>query len=184
MRAWVVAAGLIEGPPGADVPGLLLVQNRRRDGRLDWSPPGGVVEVEAGESVVDGLTREVEEETGIRVTRWDGPVYDVEAEAPDQGWQLRVEVFVARAFEGELRVDDPDGIVVDARFVPLDACALQLEEAHLFVREPVTTWLSERHVEPRSHRYRVEGGRLSALQVVRLSEPASDPSALSDPGTP
>ena len=170
MRAWVVAAGLIEGPPGADVPGLLLVQNRRRDGRLDWSPPGGVVEVE--------------EETGIRVTRWDGPVYDVEAEAPDQGWQLRVEVFVARAFEGELRVDDPDGIVVDARFVPLDACALQLEEAHLFVREPVTTWLSERHVEPRSHRYRVEGRRLSALQVVRLSEPASDPSALSDPGTP
>ena len=31
MRAWVVAAGLIEGPAG-----LVLVQNRRRDGSLDW----------------------------------------------------------------------------------------------------------------------------------------------------
>ncbi len=159
----MVAAGLIEGPEG-----LLLVQNRRRDGRLDWSPPGGVVEVGANESVVDGLTREVEEETGIRVSDWDGPVYDVEADATDQGWHLRVEVFVARSFEGELRLEDPDGIVVDARFVPLEACVLQLEEAHLFVREPVATWLAERHAETRSHRYRVEGRSLSSLQVTRL----------------
>ena len=32
MRAWVVAAGLIQGPDG-----FVLVQNRRRDGSLDWS---------------------------------------------------------------------------------------------------------------------------------------------------
>jgi len=53
VREWLVAGGIIEGPDG-----ILLVQNRRRDGSLDWSTPGGVIEVHEGESVVDGLTRE------------------------------------------------------------------------------------------------------------------------------
>src|SRR3954454_2526645 len=105
MRRWVVASGIVERDGQ-----VLLVQNRRRDGALDWSPPGGVVEVADGESVVDGLTREVQEETGIHVAAWEGPVWEVEADAPDMGWQLRVEVHRALDFEGELRVDDPDGI--------------------------------------------------------------------------
>src|SRR5688572_25075625 len=93
MRAWVVAGGLVEGPDG-----LLLVQNRRRDGSLDWSPPGGVIEVADGESVRVGLTREVEEETGIRVTEWIGPVYEVEAVAAEMGWTMRVEVHRALGY--------------------------------------------------------------------------------------
>ena len=40
MREWLVAGGLVESHDG-----LLLVQNRRRDGSLDWSPPGGVIDV-------------------------------------------------------------------------------------------------------------------------------------------
>ena len=58
MRAWLVGGAIVEGPDG-----LLLVRNRRRNGALDWSPPGGVID--AGESVLEGLTREVEEETGL-----------------------------------------------------------------------------------------------------------------------
>ena len=153
MREWVVASGLIEGPDG-----LLLVQNRRRNGSLDWSTPGGVIEVDDGESVIDGLTREVEEETGIRVTEWVGPVYEVEAVAPERGWHLRVEVHRALAYEGELHVDDCDGIVVDARFVPVDECHPHLEECHVWVREPLTAWLTERFepaTPPRSFRYDV-----------------------------
>src|SRR3954469_24067179 len=87
VREWLVASGIIEGPEG-----VLLVQNLRRNGTLDWSTPGGVIEVHEGESVVDGLTREVAEETGIRVTEWIGPVYEVEAVAEGLGWSLRVEV--------------------------------------------------------------------------------------------
>lgn len=164
MREWVVASGLIEGPDG-----LLLVQNRRRDGALDWSPPGGVVEVADGESVVDGLTREVEEETGLRVTGWEGPVYEVHAEAEGMGWRLRVEVHRATGWTGDLRVgEDPDGIVVDARFVHVDACAEHLDTSWLPMTEPLAAWLAERWTDPRSYRYRIQGEARASMVVTRL----------------
>src|SRR3982750_2468999 len=112
MRAWVVGAAVIEGPEG-----LLLVRNRRRGGHHDWTPPGGVIEVDDGEALIDGLAREVREETGLTVTDWEGPIYEIACEAPGLGWSLRVECYRALKFEGELAVDDPDGIVVDARYV-------------------------------------------------------------------
>jgi 8-oxo-dGTP diphosphatase len=163
VREWVVAGGLVEGPDG-----LLLVCNRRAGGRMEWTPPGGVVEVAGGESVVDGLTREVQEETGILVTEWAGPVYEVSAEATAMGWRLRVEVHAAVAFEGELAVDDPDGIVVDAAFVPLGDCADRLAGCDPWVGEPLSAWLTERWVPPRAFAYRVDGERGADLTVVRL----------------
>ena len=163
VREWVVAAGVIEGPEG-----VLLVQNRRNDGRLDWSPPGGVIEVHDGEAVEDGLTREVLEETGLKVTRWEGPLYRVHCRAEGMGWDLTVEVHRAVAFEGDLCVDDPDGVVVDARFVDPSACAPFLEHAYLFVREPFSAWLAERWTDERSYRYRVDGATRAEIDVVRL----------------
>ena len=81
MRDWVVGGAVIEAstpglsivapPPGA----VLLVENQRPNGGRDWTPPGGVID--AGEAVVDGLTREVREETGLRADprRLIGPVW-------------------------------------------------------------------------------------------------------------
>lgn len=157
-----MAGGIVEGPQG-----LLLVQNRRRDGTLDWTTPGGVIEVADGESVLDGLTREVREETGITVTAWEGPVYEVDAVAVDMGWHLRVEAHRATAFEGEIVVDDVDGIVVDARWVDVGACAPHLDGCPLWVREPLTAWLAERFTASRSYRYRVEGRDRATMAVVR-----------------
>ena len=163
MRQWLVASGIVEGPDG-----ILLVQNRRRDGQMDWSPPGGVVEVADGESVVHGLTREVQEETGIFVTEWEGPVYEVEAEAIGMGWNLRVEVHRAVSFEGDLEPDDPDGIVVDARFVSVDSCLEQLASTWLPTHEPLGAWLAERWTDARTYRYRVDGDARSSMHVTRL----------------
>ncbi len=161
MREWLVAGGLVERPDGR----LLLVQNRRSDGSLDWTPPGGVVEIHDGEAVVDGLTREVAEETGITVTAWDGPIWRVEAAAPGLGWRLRVEVHRAVTWEGELRVgDDPDGIVVDAGFVAVEECGDRLQGGAPWVCEPIAAWLAGT-VEP-LWRYHLEGDR-PALAVVR-----------------
>ncbi len=158
MRAWVVAAGLIEGPEG-----FLLVQNRRRDGSLDWSPPGGVIEVHDGESITDGLTREVQEETGLLVSQWVGPVYDVEVAAAGLGWTLRAETFVAGAWTGELTVADPDGIVVDVRWVDVSEWSRHLAGTHRWVREPIEGWLGG----PVTHtyRYRVDGAAGTAVVV-------------------
>lgn len=161
MRNWVVAGGLLEGPDG-----LLLVRNRRRNGSLDWSPPGGVVD--DGETLLDGLTREVAEETGLRVLGWHGPVYEIDAVAEGLGWRLRVEAYVATAYEGELQPDDPDGIVIDARFVGPDDCAGHLEEAHRWVREPVGEWLAERWEGSRSFGYHITGTDAAALEITRL----------------
>lgn len=161
MRQWLVASGLIESPDG-----LLLVANRRRDGAVDWSPPGGVID--DGESVLAGLSREVEEETGLRVTSWEGPVYRLEAEAVDAGWHMRVEVHRAMAFTGELTLEDPDGIVVDARFVPVDECAAVLASAWQLIHEPLGEWMTERWAGERHYRYRVHGAARAAMQITRL----------------
>ncbi len=125
MREWLVGGAVVLGDDG-----LLLVQNRRRGGGHDWSPPGGVIEVHDGEGLVDGLTREVEEETGLRVTAWTGPIWSVTTEAAGLGWRLTAEVHLAVAWEGSIRIDDPDGIVVDAG-VELVGALLQLDRLGL-----------------------------------------------------
>jgi 8-oxo-dGTP diphosphatase len=163
VRQWLVGSALIENDDG-----LLLVANRRRDGRLDWTPPGGVID--EGEDVLGGLTREVQEETGLRVTEWEGPVYLVDAEAVDAGWHMKVEVFRAVAFEGDLKVgDDPDGIVEDARFVPVDECEATLRAATWeLISEPVGAWLVERWTDARTYRYSVAGATRAEMIVTRL----------------
>lgn len=161
MRAWTVAGGLIELDGR-----LLLVQNKRRDGSLDWTTPGGVID--PGESLIEGLTREVEEETGLSVHAWEGPLWAVEAEAPDLDWTLRVEVHRAVRFDGVIAVDDPDGIVVDAAWLDLDGCHDCLQTSWIPAREPMLAWLGERWTESRTFRYRVQGDNRATSAIVRL----------------
>jgi ADP-ribose pyrophosphatase YjhB (NUDIX family) len=163
LHEWTVAGGLIETDAG-----VLLVRNVRRGGIEDWSTPGGVIDAEDAD-VLAGLSREVEEETGLVVTEWLGPLYEVRAHAPDMGWRMRCEVHLAVAFEGELRVDDPDGIVVEARFVPLSECIEHLVTCPTWVREPLSEWLRDRW-EPHAARgfhYEVNGTSRDSMRVVR-----------------
>ncbi len=161
MREWLVGGAVLEGPDG-----LLLVNNRRHDGTTDWSPPGGVID--EGESVVDGLAREVLEETGLVVTAWAGMIYEIEAEAPDMGWRLRVEAWLALEWHGELRFDDPDGIVETALWVPHNDCAVHLDGVARWVAEPVTEWIENRWESSQQFAYRIDGRGRSDLRVTRM----------------
>ena len=154
-----MAGAVIEGPEG-----VLLVANRRRNGAVDWSTPGGVVD--PGETVLEGLTREVAEETGLVVTAWEGPLYEIETVAPDLGWHLRVEVHRAIEVTGDLIVDDPDGIVVDACWVPGGECAPRLAASQQWVREPLSAWIGERWTESRTYRYRLHGTDPASFRVA------------------
>jgi 8-oxo-dGTP diphosphatase len=160
---WTVAGGLVETPAG-----VLLVRNQRRGGHEDWSTPGGVIDDDDA-SLLAGLTREVEEETGLLVREWSGPLYEVRALAPDMGWRMRCEVHLAVAFDGDLRVEDPDGIVVEAAFVPAGECADRLESCAPWVREPLCEWLTERWQPDgrRDYSYEVHGTARGSLRVVR-----------------
>jgi 8-oxo-dGTP diphosphatase len=169
VREWVVGGAVIEADAAAQVDvssGVLLVENIRRNGTSDWTPPGGVID--PGEAVVDGLAREVREETGLEVLRWGGLLYEIVAEAPALGWRLRVEVHRAVEVDGRLRVgDDPDGIVVGAEWVDHRLCSERLVSSHQWVREPLLEWMAERFDPTRSFRYRILGDHDSGLSCER-----------------
>ena len=160
LRHWQVAGGVV-----IDHRGVLLVKNLRRNGQHDWSTPGGVVD--PGESPVEGLTREVAEETGLVVATWDGPIYRVEVLAPDAGFFLVVEAHRARTFSGSITVDDPDGIVVDARFVEPGHATTHLDGASPWVAEPLLAHLHDGVDDGRVFRYRVDGRASGERTITR-----------------
>lgn len=170
MRSWTVGGAVIEGGAvegaAADRPRVLLVENLRRNGTSDWTPPGGVIE--GGEDLTVGLSREVREETGLEVLSWAGPLYEIRTEAPDLGWVLRVEVHLATEVRGAVCVgEDPDGIVVGADWFAAGDCASRLAGTHPWVREPLLAWLDERWSGTREFRYRIHGTVLGPDAVER-----------------
>jgi 8-oxo-dGTP diphosphatase len=164
QREWVVAGALVEADGS-----LLLVRNLRRGGSTDWSTPGGVIDAQDA-SLLAGLTREVHEETGLRVTVWEGPLYEVRATAPDLGWRLRAEVHRAVAFEGEIRIADPDGIVVEAGFKAVAEGLALVAAGAPWVHEPLAEWLAQRWgpEQPRVYDYEVIGTDRRDLRVQRM----------------
>ena len=160
MRDWLVAGGLLRGADG-----VLLVQNERRNGSLDWSTPGGVID--EGETLLEGLTREVHEETGLTVASWDHCAYEIEVDFVEREMFLRVEAHVATSWDGALVVDDPDGIVVDAGFMDDVEAHARIAEAPRWVAEPFTTWLTTGVcVDP--FKYVVRGDLAGGFTVDRL----------------
>jgi len=179
MRRWQVAGALIHGPvASADSGhGVLLVQNRRKNGTLDWTPPGGVVEAHQGEAILDGLEREVREETGLVVTSWAGRAYRVVATAPGLGWEMSVEVHIADGIEGDLVIgNDPDGIVVAADYFGHQECDELTAPGHRWVRDPLMEWFIRANAADMAkdaadevYRYRVEGSTPGSTTIHRIS---------------
>lgn len=123
---------------------VLLVQRGREPARGLWGLPGGMLEL--GETLAEGVRREVLEETGVHVEI--GPLLAIfEPMLRDADGRLRfhyvVVDYLARYLGGEPRpADDAD----DARWVDvnaLDGLAMQ-EETRAIIRRGVTMGESQR----------------------------------------
>ncbi len=145
---------------------MLLVRNRRRNDSVEWSTPGGVVD--PGETMLEALGREVREETGICVENWEGPLYEITVDFADLGWRLRVEAHRAVDWNGEIVLEDPDGIVDHADFYGPEECEGRLAHSPRWVREPLLEWCRQRPDRVLSYRYQVTGAAADALTVTRL----------------
>jgi len=168
VQAYRVASGII-----IEQQELLLVQNQRRNGSLDWSTPGGVVD--PGEEVLDALQREVVEETSVIVDSWSPVAYSVDVDFVGRSMTLHAQVFRATGYSGALHVDDPDSVVVDGRWVsPAEAQGL-LVTSPQWVAEPLSHWLNTEWEagtwRPLGWHYRVTGsGRDFHTELLRTEE--------------
>ena len=119
---------------------VLLVGNDWQGfGNVRYTLPGGVVE--RGEGTLAALSREIKEETGLIITRVQHLAYAVHVEDVRRNDRAVSFVFLAE-YDGLLNPRDPDGFIVEARFVPADEVEKIIPIAPL--REPLVHYLRER----------------------------------------
>lgn len=122
---------------------VVLVREHYRhwDGEY-WSIPSGMVE--SHERPVEGAARELAEETGLVVSTGDLELVGTSSTAGDNGrslaWNYRVAVR-----DADLRVADPDGCILEARWFTLDESLARLSRLpYRPIAEPVVAYLTHR----------------------------------------
>jgi 8-oxo-dGTP diphosphatase len=133
-RDLLVAAAILMDKQGRV---LLVANDWSRRGRVRYTLPGGMVE--AGETVLAAIAREVLEETGLRVKAIQHLAYVVQVE--DARKSERTVAIAFRAdYEGLLNPKDPDGHIVEARFFTAEEVAIKLDEYRPLL-EPLMDYL-------------------------------------------
>ena len=111
MPDWEGVAALCKSTDGQS---LLMVLQGRPDEEPMWAVPGG--SIESGETLQQAAIREAREETGfdVRIVR----PYAV-IEGVGRYGAYRVHYFQAEVVGGQVKTDDPDGLIHQAAWVPV-----------------------------------------------------------------
>ena len=133
-RDLLVAAAILMDKNGRV---LLVANDWSRRGKVRYTLPGGMVE--AGESILDAISREVREETGLRVKSVEHLAYIIQVEDAKRSERTVAMAFRAE-YDGLLNPRDPDGHIVEARFFSPEEVRVKLEE-HRPLAEPLLDYL-------------------------------------------
>ena len=154
-----VVWGVLEDPKTQRI---LVVANRRRGDKVNWSLPGGLVG--RGESYREALTREFKEETGLLVDDWSDLLYSTRVKERNRGRDKRdvnsnFEVYFGTKWSGTLDFSsDPDCIVEHGLFAKRYLVHDLLRRNTEAMYEPLSEWLENPwRGETKHFRYRVEG---------------------------
>jgi ADP-ribose pyrophosphatase YjhB (NUDIX family) len=105
---------------------VLMVLQTGSGEELVWTVPGG--RVEPLEFVVDALRREVREETRIDVVDPGRIAFLAQVDDRPEEYFATVWIWEVAGWSGELAVNDPDGSVREAVWVPVDEASARLEK--------------------------------------------------------
>lgn len=167
VAALIWAHGL--GAPDSD---LLLVQQQGPHDRAPyWALPGG--SVETGELLLDGLFREVYEETGVQIRQLGELAYTARLDNAAHGYQSHTRVFAVQEWEGRVLPADPDQLILDVAFFPLTAALERLADIPWrIMREPLLAYLKGRTSAGSVWLYNQDGNEPPRL-IARLQGPAA-----------
>jgi 8-oxo-dGTP diphosphatase len=105
---------------------LLMVRQGGSGEEPHWSIPSG--RVEPGESALEALARELREETGVSAGEGAALAFTAQVDDPRYGYAAAVWTFELPVADGEPAPRDPDGLVLEAAFVPIADAVRRLAE--------------------------------------------------------
>jgi ADP-ribose pyrophosphatase YjhB (NUDIX family) len=128
---------------------LLVEQQGLDDPEPNWMLPGG--QVEADESLIAALERELREETGLALDDVSSIAFAVEADAPLGRYSA---ITFACAASGSLGPGDPDGFVHRVAWVETAEALDRLRRASWYDPAPLEQFLSDGRQAGAVHRLR------------------------------
>lgn len=135
-RSYHIAIGLLRY--NGDI--LLVQQQGENDPLPYWVLPGGLIE--PGESIIEALNREIQEETGLCVDKVGRLVYCTQILHPQAAMQTVAFLFEVDTWHGTLGPRDPDQEIVQVAWTSL-ADALEKLQAIGWrgMRDPLLAYL-------------------------------------------
>jgi phosphatase NudJ len=119
---------------------LLVAECDAGSPAVEWVLPGG--RVEQDETLTQAVTREVLEETGLRIQRLGPLAYVSQTIVPDADLQSTSFVFEVDLYDGEIGPVDPDRTVIAAEFHPIAGAITHLAKQTDRMSIPAVSYLS------------------------------------------